>query len=163
MVAHVRRPASDENLPEDFRHALSLVAVNPALPLTMRGEIVTPGWLLANPVDGYGIITGEVTRHLERMDRERWLVRMQTRAEAVRDRAKMLEIELDEDRIRIALLASSRANLEAERDAIRRVLSRYRPCRPSFHRGAHAAYGRGSHHPGQCWDSPVHSNRKTCE
>ncbi|KAA5599010.1 protein kinase [Blastochloris sulfoviridis] len=120
-VSLVRRIGADERLAEDFRHALALLALNPALPLTVRGEIVTPAWLLAHPAEGYDIITGEVTHHLERMEREPWLVRLRARAEAVRERAKILDIVLDEERVRVAMLASSRANLEAERDAIRQV------------------------------------------
>jgi len=30
-----------------------LMAINPALPLTLKGEIVTPAWLLSYPQDGY--------------------------------------------------------------------------------------------------------------
>jgi hypothetical protein len=119
--AQVRRLASDETLPEDFRHALVLMAMNPALPLTWAGDIVTPAWLLTHPEEGYAIVTGGVSRHLEQMGREQWLVRMRTRAEAVRERAVLLQIELDEERLRVALLASSRANLEAERTALRRI------------------------------------------
>jgi primosomal replication protein N'' len=119
--AQVRRLASDEALPEDFRHALVLMVLNPALPLTWAGDIVTPAWLLAHPEEGYAIITGGVSHHLEQMGRETWLVRMRTRAEAVRERAGLLKIELDQERLRVALLASSRANLEAERTALRRI------------------------------------------
>jgi primosomal replication protein N'' len=121
VIANVRRLAADATLNEDLRHALVLMALNPTLPLTQKGEIVTPAWLLAHPDLGYAIVTGDVTRHLERMDRESWLVRLRTRAEAVRERAKVLEIELDEERVKVSLLASSRVNLEAERDAIRQV------------------------------------------
>jgi primosomal replication protein N'' len=121
IVANFRRLVSDERLPDDFRHALALMALNPSLPLTLKGEIVTPAWLLQNPVNGYAIITGEVSRHLERMERELWLVRMRVRAEAVPERARLLEIDLDEDRLRVALLASSRARLEAERADLRHL------------------------------------------
>lgn len=121
LVAEVRRLAADEALEDDLRHALVLMAMNTALPLILRGEIVTPAWLLAHPLEGYRIVTGDVPRHLQRMGREQWLIRLRTRAEAVRERARILEVELDEERARIALLATSRANLEAERDAIRKV------------------------------------------
>jgi primosomal replication protein N'' len=59
IVANFRRLVSDERLSDDFRHALALMALNPSLPLTLKGDIVTPAWLLQNPVDGYGIITGD--------------------------------------------------------------------------------------------------------
>jgi primosomal replication protein N'' len=121
IIASFRRLVSDERLADDFRHALALMALNLSLPLTMKGDIVTPAWLLQNPVDGYEIITGDVSLHLERMERELWIVQMRVRAEAVRERARLLEIELDEERLRVALLASSRARLEAERVALRQL------------------------------------------
>ena len=121
LRSQVRQLASDEALSEDFRHALVLMAMNPSLPLTWMGDIVTPAWLLMHPEEGYALVTGKVSRHLEQMGREPWLVRMRVRAEAVRERAGLLKIDLDEDRIRVALLASSRANLEAERTALRRL------------------------------------------
>ena len=121
MQAEVRRLTGDENLAEDHRLALTLLAMNPSLPLSVAGEIVTPAWLLANPNAGYAIVTGETARHLERMGREPWLVRLASRASAVRERAKLLEIELDEERLRVALLATSRANLDAERSLVRRL------------------------------------------
>lgn len=121
IQARFRRAVSNENLGSDYRHALALMAMNPALPLTIRGEIVTPGWLLTHPDDGYDIVTGEVGRQLEQFEQAAWIVALASRAEAVRDRAKLLEIELDESRLRVALLSTSRPNLEAEREALRRV------------------------------------------
>jgi len=120
-VAEVRRLLSEENLAEDYRFALMLMAINSALPLTLKGEIVTPAWLLSHPRDGYEVVTGEVGKQLERMDRESWIIRLRARAVAVRERANLLEVDLDEERLRTVLLATSRANLEAERAALRCV------------------------------------------
>ncbi|WP_177282486.1 AAA domain-containing protein [Devosia enhydra] len=121
IQARFRRAIGNENVASDYRHALALMAMNPNLPLTLRGEIVTPAWLLAHADDGYEIVTGEVGRHLEQFDQASWIVALASRAEAVRDRAKLLEIELDESRLRVALLSTSRPNLEAEREVLRRV------------------------------------------
>jgi hypothetical protein len=121
LLSEIRRLGGIEGLSDDYRLSLSLMAMNPALPMVVRGDIVTPAWLLANPDAGYELITGEVVRQLKRMDREPWLVGLGGRAELVRDRARLLEIELDESRVRPALLSTSRANLEAERDTIRMV------------------------------------------
>jgi primosomal replication protein N'' len=52
---------------------------------------------------------------------ESWITRLRTRAVAVRERAKLLEVALDEELLRTVLLATSRANLEAERAARRRI------------------------------------------
>jgi primosomal replication protein N'' len=121
IQARFRRAIGNENVVSDYRHALALMAMNPNLPLTLRGEIVTPAWLLAHPDHGYEIVTGEVGRQLEQFDQASWIVALASRAEAVRDRARLLEIELDESRLRVALLSTSRPNLEAEREVLRRV------------------------------------------
>jgi primosomal replication protein N'' len=121
LGTEVRRIVADASTPDDFRHALSLMVLNEALPLTARGEIVTPNWLMAHPQEGYSLITSEVIQHLERIGRESWLVRLGYRIVAVRERAEMLEIALEEETLRITALASSRAALDAERDALRRV------------------------------------------
>lgn len=120
MIAEVRRVASDAGLSDDQRHALAMMALNPALPLAYRGDIITPAWLLANPIEAQTILS-VVTPHLERTGREAWMVRLRVRAEAVREKAKLLGIELDEGRFQVASLASSRANLEAERDTLRQI------------------------------------------
>jgi DNA polymerase III delta prime subunit len=114
ILAQVRSVSTAEGLEPDLRHALAMMAINPALPFSIRGEIVTPTWLLAHSEHGYALVTGEATRLLERMGREVWLQRLRARAVVVRERAQRLEIELDEDRARVTLLATSRANLEAE-------------------------------------------------
>jgi len=123
VTARVRRLAADEQLSDDIRHALVLMCLNGFLPLTLKGEILTPAWLLAHPQEGYSLITGELPKRIEEMgpDREQWLVRLSDRAETVRERLKLLEIEAVEDRLRVALLTTSRANLEAERNAIRQI------------------------------------------
>lgn len=120
-VAELRRVTADASIAADFRYGLALMVLNESLPLTMRGEIVTPNWLLTHPADGYVLITSEIMDHLDRMGRENWLVRMGLRVTAVRERAALLEVALDEDQLRVAVLASSRAALEAERDVLRRV------------------------------------------
>lgn len=121
LTARIRRISNDEQLTEDFRHALSLMVMNSSLPLTVSGEIVTPAWLLSHVVEGYSVITGRVAWYLDQLKREPWIVRLQTRAIEVRERAKILEIEVDEERIRPALLTSSRANLEVERERYRQI------------------------------------------
>lgn len=121
MIAGFRRVVSDDKLGDDLRHALGLMVLNRSLPLIVNGSIVTPAWLLQNPAVGYEIISGETSRHLERMERETFLVGMRKRGSAVRDRARLLEIELDEERLRITLLAASRARLESEHAQIRRL------------------------------------------
>lgn len=117
QAAEVRHIVSDPELADDAKHALAMMVLNRDLPLALGGEIVSGAWLLTNPERGSEIVTGAAARHLERLEREPWLVRLRIRAEAVRERARLNEIELDEQSFRLAMLTTSRANLEAEREA----------------------------------------------
>lgn len=121
VVANVRRVFADSELSEDFRHSVALMALSRSLPLIVAGEIVTPAWLLTHPAEGYEVVTGGLSGYLERMNREPWIVRLRTRATNVRERAHALEIELDDERVRTVILATSRTNLDIERAALRRV------------------------------------------
>lgn len=85
----------------------------------MRGIVST--WLMQNPAEGYELVTGPVCEQLRRMERELWLYQLRERAERVRERARILEIELDEETFQVVVLATSRANLEAEWAARRRL------------------------------------------
>ena len=117
QAAEVRHIVSDPELADDAKHALAMMVLNRDLPLALGGEIVSGAWLLTNPDRGSEIVTGATARHLERLEREPWLVRLRIRAEAVRERARLNEIELDKQSFRLAMLTTSRANLEAEREA----------------------------------------------
>lgn len=107
---------------DDFRLMLSLKILNDNMPLVFKGDIVTPRWLLNNPVEAYALISGPIPGLLENMGTESWLSRLQAREEAVRSRARNLEVELDENTLRIHLLSTSRASLAAEWEERRRLL-----------------------------------------
>jgi hypothetical protein len=102
-----------EDVSDDLKLALALKALNSTLPLTARGEIMTPGWLLDHPEAGYALISGPVPDRLARKDSELWLSRLKTRASQVRERAKQLDIGLNEDEMRVHLLSTSRTRLAA--------------------------------------------------
>jgi len=63
-------------IPEDHRHALLLQTLNPDLPFSLRGDIVTPDWLLKNPLEAYEILSAGVIGYLRHSGRERWLVQV---------------------------------------------------------------------------------------
>ena len=121
IIAGVRLATSIDSLHEDFRHALALMWMNPSLPLIYQGEIVTSSWMLQNPVQGYDLITGPLMGHLRQMNRERHLFELHDRETRARERAKSLEIELNEDSFRLLALASSRPNLERQWTMHRRL------------------------------------------
>ncbi len=122
MRAEVRALASLTDVSEDIRLALALKALNPLMPLVVRGEIVTPGWLLQHPAEGYALVTGPVPDRLESEDSELWLARLKRRETRVRDRARQLEVELDETQMRVNVLSTSRSLLAAVWAERRRVL-----------------------------------------
>jgi len=122
LQAELRQLGRLEEVSDDLRLALALKVLNPALPLTTRGEIVTPGWLLDHPEEGYALISGPAPDLLKRKDAELWLARLKTRAELIRDRARQLDIGLNEDELRIHLLSTSRSRLAAVWADRRRLL-----------------------------------------
>ena len=113
-IAGLRNAAQHVELEDDFRLLLALKILNPDMPLIHRGQIVTPGWLLEHPLEGYRLITGPVPDLLEALGSESWLWRLKIRADQVRQRARHQGIELDEAQLRIYLLSTSRARLAAQ-------------------------------------------------
>jgi len=122
LRAEIRSIVALTEVSEDIRLALALKALNPSMPLVVRGEIVTPGWLVDHADEGYALITGPVPERLERNDDEVWLVRLKRREARVRDRARQLDVELDESQLRVTALSTSRSRLAAVWDERRRIL-----------------------------------------
>jgi hypothetical protein len=122
LRAEVRSIAALADVSEDMRLALALKALNPSMPLVVRGGIVTPGWLLDHQEEGYALITGPVPDRLERDDDEVWLARLKRRETRVRERARQLDVKLDEAQLRVAALSTSKSRLAAVWDERRRLL-----------------------------------------
>ena len=155
MAADVRRLTGDDGLSDDLRHALALMAMNAALPLTVAGEIVTPAWLLAHAEAGYALITGPAVSHLERMAREPWLVRLGARVAVVQERGPGARSypRRGSPPLRAAgdLPGQSRRRACAPAPSLPGYGSP-RPCRAD---GAPAPQRRGRDHPGQRRRAPV--------
>ena len=122
LVAGLRQIVQHEGIEDDFRLMLALKALNPEIPLIHRGEIVTPGWLLEHPLEGYRLISGSVPDLLEQLQTDHWLSRLKSRAESVRQRALHQHIELVEEPLRIYLLSTSRAKLATQWQERQRLL-----------------------------------------
>jgi primosomal replication protein N'' len=122
VQADIRQCANLVDVPEDHRLALALKALNSSMPLVCRGEIITPGWLLDHPEDGYTLITGPLPDILKRKDAEPWLSRLKLRSEVLRERARQLDISLNEHEFRVHLLSTSRSRLAAVWADRRRLL-----------------------------------------
>lgn len=122
LLAGLRQVVQHEGLEDDFRLMLALKLLNPEIPLIHRGDIVTPGWLLEHPLEGYRLISGSVPDLLEQLQTDNWLSRLKLRAELVRQRALHQQIELVEETLRVYLLSTSRAKLSSEWQARQRLL-----------------------------------------
>lgn len=122
LRADIREIASMEDVSEDLRLSLALKTLNPAMPLVVSGEIVTPGWLMDHPDEGYDLIAGPVPDRLERDDSELWLCRLKRREAKVRDRAAQLDVELDETQLRVLVLSTSKSRLASVWEERRRIL-----------------------------------------
>lgn len=110
------------DLPEDLRLSIALKLLNPAMPLIVRGNILTPGWLLDHPQEGYELVTGPAPDLLRKLDSDDWLSRLKMRAEAVRARARQLDIALNEEELRVHLLSTSIPRLAAMWEGRRKLL-----------------------------------------
>jgi hypothetical protein len=122
VLAGLRQVMALEAVSDDFRLALALKLLNASVPLICRGDIVTPGWLLDHPGEGYELVMGPVPDMLSRMGAELWLSRLKARAANIRERARQLEITLNEEELRVHLLSTSQSRLAAVWDERRRLL-----------------------------------------
>ncbi len=112
-LSALRRLSHTEDISEDFRLALALKVLHPSMPLVLKGNIITPGWLLDHPEEATHLVFGAATEFLARLGAEEWLSKLRQRGAAVRARAKQFEIALNEDELKIHLLSTSRARLAA--------------------------------------------------
>ena len=122
LQAGLRQVGRAIELSEDLRLSIALKVLNPAIPLIVRGNILTPGWLLDHPQEGYELIVGPLPDFLRKLDTEEWLSRLKARVETVRARARQLDIALNEEELRVHLLSTSMPRLAAMWDQRRRIL-----------------------------------------
>ena len=80
LQSGLRQVSRALELTEDLRLSMALKLLNPAMPLIVRGNILTPGWLLDHPQEGYELITGPAPDFLRKIDPEDWLSRLKMRA-----------------------------------------------------------------------------------
>ena len=112
MVSAIRSVTRRQDLDDDTRLSICLKILNSDMPLVRAGELLTPRWLLLNPVEAYELISGPAPGLLEQLGHEPWLVQLQQREAEVRRRAAAYAIELNEQMLRINLLCTSGRQLE---------------------------------------------------
>ncbi|WP_440120851.1 protein kinase domain-containing protein [Tenacibaculum sp. Ill] len=121
ITATIRNLRSKENIDLEWRFSLALMHLNEALPLTWRGQIIIPAWLLSNPTLASELIVGDIPDYLDTLSREKWLVNLKSRKQNVLHKAKSLDIELDCDKFKINSLSTSRVRLKSELNLLRQI------------------------------------------
>lgn len=124
IIANVRQLGRRIEPAVGFRLGIVLQLLNPQLPFIYSEEIVNPDWLLHNPVLGYELISSSVPELLPEygIESDDWLRRLSRRATSVRERARDLEIELDELRWQVLVLSASNPRLAAQWEQRRKEL-----------------------------------------
>lgn len=113
LLSMLQQVAELTDLDDNYCLMLVLKLLNPNMPLILQGEIVTPGWLLEHPLEGYALLLSPLPDLLGQMESGHWLSQIKIRQVKVRQRGKSLRIAFDEEALRIHLLATSRARLLA--------------------------------------------------
>lgn len=121
IAATIRNLRSKEDIDLEWRFSLALMHLNEALPLTWRGQIIIPAWLLGNPTLASELIEGNIPDYLNTLSREKWLVNLKSRKQNVLQKAKSLDIELDNDKLKINTLSTSRVRLKSELNLLRQI------------------------------------------
>ncbi len=116
IVAGLRQLGKRSEPAVEFRLGIALQILNPQLPLIYAGEIVNPDWLMRNPALGLELISSSVPELLPQfgIESDDWLRRVSRRATSVRERARELEIDLDESRWEVLVLSASHPRLAAQ-------------------------------------------------
>ena len=121
LTSTIRNLRTMEGIDLEWRFSLALMHLNESLPLTWRGQIIIPAWLLSNPEMANELIEGKIPMYLEEIDREKWLVNLKYRKLNIVAKARSLEIELDLDRFNLNCLSTSRVRLRSEMDLLRQL------------------------------------------
>ncbi|MCF8714288.1 protein kinase [Joostella atrarenae] len=121
LTSTIRNLRTMEGIDLEWRFSLTLMHLNKSLPLTWRGQIIIPAWLLSNPEMATQLIEGKIPSYLEDIDREKWLVSLKSRKLNIARKAKNLEINLNQDRFTLNALSTSRVRLKSEMDLLRQL------------------------------------------
>ena len=114
---------SDTRISPDQRLALALAAMNRDLPLCVKGAILSPNSLIADPKAAGSWLSAPVLSTLRKLkrDRDRWLLQLAERESRVRARAKEARLDINEDELSVLRLASSAAALNARWAKLREI------------------------------------------
>ncbi|WP_124980501.1 protein kinase domain-containing protein [Nonlabens xiamenensis] len=121
LKSRIRHLRNMEDVDLEWRFSLALMLLNESLPLTWRGQIIIPAWLLSNTETATQLIEGKIPAYLEEIDREKWLVHLKYRKQNITKKAASLEIQLNANRFKLNSLSTSRVRLNAEIELLRQL------------------------------------------
>jgi serine/threonine protein kinase len=115
ILSALEQLTSQTDISSDFRLAVGLQLLNPALPIICKEAIVSPAWLLENAEAGFELLSGPVPELLQRFGllSQAWLLQLAKRLESAKKRVTSLSIQLDETQFRFCSVVSSRTQLSA--------------------------------------------------
>ncbi|MGM0935208.1 MAG: AAA domain-containing protein [Pseudomonadota bacterium] len=116
VLGQLQRLMNNTEIIPDLKLALALRILNPNIPFVFQGEIITPAWLLDNPMLGYQLISEPLANQLQAIDEQHWLVQLFHRQCRIRLRAEQQQIPLNEESLKLYLLISSTSQLMARWD-----------------------------------------------
>ncbi|MCW2254684.1 DNA polymerase III delta prime subunit [Providencia alcalifaciens] len=116
VLNHLQRLVNNAEIEIGLKLLLALRILNPSMPFIYQGEIITPAWLLENPILGYQLISEPLTHEIQAIDEQHWLVQLYHRQCRIRQRAQQQQIPVNEESLRLYLLITSTGQLTARWD-----------------------------------------------
>lgn len=113
----------DKQLKPAEKLALAVLLMNPSLPLTLGGEVVTPGWLAANHAEAVAFVEGPLPEWLAKFRTDRRFLDLRTHRNALRAAVAQTKVICDERLVDVLAFsdpAAVRTRAEAERQAYAR-------------------------------------------
>lgn len=116
----IAKISKNRDIDDNFKLSFTLKLLNGNMPFLYKGDIITPGWLLRYPVSGHHLIAGAASVFIKDTEPDGWIDKLHRRVEAIRQKAFTLGIELDEERLKIYILATSNAQLASQAKELKR-------------------------------------------
>ena len=87
--------AEDSRLQPDMKLAVALLALNPQLPLSWKGDVVSPEWMPNHVPSAVPLLTSAVPEWVAELRQERWLLELRLVRERVVARVRAAGVAYD--------------------------------------------------------------------
>ena len=86
----------DKTLNPDIKLSIALLAMNLDLPLTQKGLVITPDWLIQNATELPAFLDSSAPEWLHRLRNESWLAELKSKWTEARAKLEQFDVELDQ-------------------------------------------------------------------